>query len=244
MEDLRNAERTVAMFAAYIDLLRPENRPPSADLSTPASKVSNTTKRQGSGGSGNSRKNSKRRGVGKDWEGSVEGQLWNSISKTVADVAQKQGVNQTALQVFISQEAIQDLGSEFVRHYRDYAAEKSYWVAEDLFFDLQSVKQGDVPPSRWIGSRVRKSEWDLADYITRFVLAAENFRLQANRDDWSTWGADFVSKVGLYLSILRCFTVKDAKQRQTAREKGQGWANKGNSQDSGKQSRRSGRTSA
>ncbi|KAI1082462.1 hypothetical protein F5B20DRAFT_531377 [Whalleya microplaca] len=219
MEDLRHAERTVAMFATYIDLIRPENRPLSSDHAT---KGSTMTKRQASDGSSSSQKGSKRKGVGKGWGGSAEGQLWNSISNTLADVAQKQGVSQTALKVFISQEVILDLGAEFVRHYRDYATEKSDWVAEDLFFDLQSVKEGDVRPSRWIGPRVHKREWDLADHLARFVLAAENFRLQANREDWNTWGADFASKVGLYLSILRCFTVKDAKQRQAAREKGQG----------------------
>ncbi|KAK6953686.1 hypothetical protein Daesc_005991 [Daldinia eschscholtzii] len=225
MDDMRDAKNTVALFADYINRLRPENPRPHSTaelLGLSPSVVS----RQGSTSSADgSRKGSSKRlhrTVGKEWAESPQGALWNHISKTLQGVAAElPDVNPTAIQEFISAPEILELGAEFVRYYREgsNATEKPYWVAEDLFFDLQSVKQGDVVADRWTRARAEKrAGWDLADHLTRFVLLADSFRSQANRQDWNKWSEGFVRQVSFYLCILRCFTIRDAEQRQAKRE--------------------------
>ncbi|KAI0122494.1 hypothetical protein F4814DRAFT_408944 [Daldinia grandis] len=225
MDDMRDAKNSVALFADYINRLRPEISRPHGTVD-PLSLSPSTVSRQGSTGSvdGSRRSSSKRhhRRVRKEWAESPQGALWNHISNTLREVAAElPDVNPTAIQEFISAREILELGADFVHYYRQssHAMEKSYWMAEDLFFDLQSVKQGDVVASRWTRARPEKRVgWDLADHLTRFVLLADSFRSRADRRDWNTWSDGFVKKVSFYLCILRCFTVRDAEQRQATRE--------------------------
>ncbi|KAL7619686.1 hypothetical protein AAE478_010228 [Parahypoxylon ruwenzoriense] len=229
MEDLRNARDTVAHFAELIDRLQPEKN--QLRRSAEQQLASLPAKRHVSNGSDGSRKSSSKtststhhlwsRSVGKSWADSPSGALWNHISNTLEDVAADQRVNATALKEFISTPEILELGSEFARYYRSHHVhEKAYWAAEDLFFDLQSVKQSDVPASRWTRARSSsRMEWDLANHLTRFVLAADAFRRKADHAEWNGWATDFSTNVSFYLSILRCFTVRDAEQ-QAARDSG------------------------
>ncbi|KAI1088889.1 hypothetical protein F5B19DRAFT_404289 [Rostrohypoxylon terebratum] len=240
MEDLRNAKDTVALFAEHISELRPQqaDRPKSAELLRTIS--SSSVQRQGSNnsssdGSGTRKGSSSssaaarwrnRSGVGKEWAGSKPGSIWTSIASELRDVAaQFPGLEVAAFSEFISSREILELGADFVRayHARRIAAEKPYWAAEDLFFDLQAVKQGDAPASRWTQARSeRRREWDLADHITRFVLMADGFRRRSvEREDWSVWAGDFVTNVRFYLRVLRCYIKRDAKQREERREQTQ-----------------------
>ncbi|KAI1137730.1 hypothetical protein F5Y05DRAFT_60023 [Hypoxylon sp. FL0543] len=224
MEDLRNAKDTVALFATSIDRLRSdEARPKSVELLRSIS--SPTVRRHGSNNSsdGSSRKSLKwiSRSVGKEWADSPSGALWHQISSTLEEVAAEfQCVNSTALNEFISAREILDLGADFVRYYQRLAIEKPKWAAENLFFDLQYVKHGDLQASRWTKARGEKrSEWDLADHLARFVLLADAFRTRAEREDWNAWNMDFATNVNFYLCVLRCFTQRDAKQREAAHER-------------------------
>lgn len=226
MEDMREAKDTVALFTDYIGRLRPEeNRPRSADLFNISSP---TVERQGStnsAGSNSTRRSSAKwnRSVGKEWLESPSGMLWRQISSTIEDVtAEFPEVNPTAIKEFISAREVLELGAEFVNAYRRgrFAMDKTYWTAQDLFFDLEGVKQGDLRASRWTQARSeRRADWDLADHIARFVLSADDFRKRADREDWNTWGGDFAREISFYLCILRCFTIRDAKQRQAARDR-------------------------
>ncbi|KAI1100758.1 hypothetical protein F4804DRAFT_34195 [Jackrogersella minutella] len=250
MEDMRNAHDSVRIIADFIDRLRPERqtRPRSAEILRSLS--SPTVKRHGSNNSssdGSTRKSSSlkwNRSVGKEWAESPSGALWREISSTLEEVAaQFQGVSGTALNEFCSSREILDLGADFVRWHREgrIASEKPYWAAEDLFFDLQTVKQGDVSASRWTKARPEKrAEWDLADHLVRFVLLADAFRRKTEREDWSAWAVDFVTNIRFYLSVLRCFTVRDAKQRAAARghHRERNW-----DRTSGEQEKRSSRSS-
>ncbi|KAI0598404.1 hypothetical protein F4775DRAFT_183189 [Biscogniauxia sp. FL1348] len=224
MEDLRDAEKTVSTFAALIDRLRPDKPAQAgAELSELEQQLA---KRNDSNGSQKSSRSSKSpkggskvhwRSRKNHWEESIEGWLWNELEKPQSEVAQQYRVDQTALKEFISSPDMMELGGEFAKHYGTYKGEKSYWVAEDLYFDLQAVKQGDTDAARWTSAKAYKKEWDLADHLVRFVLLAEHTRLCANRDEWNGWEWNFAVKVGFYLSILRCYTVREAKQRQLAR---------------------------
>ncbi|KAI1505144.1 hypothetical protein F5X99DRAFT_369776 [Biscogniauxia marginata] len=223
MEDLRDAEKTVSTFAALIDRLRPDKPVQTgAEISELEAQLARRNNSNGSQKSSRSSKSPKGgrvhwRSRKNHWEESIEGWLWNELEKPQSEVAQQYRVDQTALKEFISSPEMMEMGSEFARHYGTYAGEKSFWVAEDLYFDLQSVKQGDTDASRWTRAKVYKEEWDLADHLVRFVLLAENCRLRANKDEWNKWEWNFAVKVGFYLSILRCYTVREAKQRQLAR---------------------------
>ncbi|KAI1459727.1 hypothetical protein F4805DRAFT_420052 [Annulohypoxylon moriforme] len=222
---------TVALFADHIDELRPKtDRPKSAELLRTIS--SSSVQRHGSNNSssdGSTRKGGsssskwKNRSVGKEWAGSKSGSIWTSLNHELEDVAKQfPGLSVAAFNEFISSREILDLGADFVRSYhaRGIAAEKPYWAAEDLFFDLQAVKQGDAPASRWTQARSeRRAEWDLADHITRFVLMADGFRRRSiEREDWGVWAGDFVTNVRFYLRVLRCFIKRDAKQREERRD--------------------------
>ncbi|KAI2469070.1 hypothetical protein F4781DRAFT_395690 [Annulohypoxylon bovei var. microspora] len=228
MEDLRNAKDTVVIIADHIDQLRPklDSRPKSAELLRTIS--SPTVKRHGSNNSssdGSARKGSSKwgRSVGKEWVGSKSGSIWTELNSELEEVAtQFPGLKVAAFNEFISSHEILQLGDEFVRRCcreKRIAAEKPYWAAEDLFFDLQAVKQGDAPASRWTQARPeRRAEWDLADHLARFVLMADGFRRKSTeREDWSVWAGDFVTNVRFYLRVLRCFIKRDAKQREAQR---------------------------
>ncbi|CAJ2509049.1 Uu.00g140750.m01.CDS01 [Anthostomella pinea] len=233
MEDLRDAKETVAKFAALIDRLRPDFAPPPpegvADATSHTSKRQ-TARRQDSTGSQKSTRStvsarwmpsstslSKKKRTS-DWAETTEGILWHELEKPQREVAMQFQVDQTALKEFISSREMMELGNEFARHYGDYVREKPYWAAEDLFFELQAVKQGDAQQAKWTKSKAYKKEWDLADHLVRFVLLAEKARLYSDQEKWRLWEWTFAIKVGFFLSILRCYNVRHAKQRQLTRE--------------------------
>ncbi|KAI8623083.1 hypothetical protein F5Y19DRAFT_403985 [Xylariaceae sp. FL1651] len=215
MEDIRDAEHAVATFATLIDHLRPDSTSRSGKASDAVAK------RHDSNGSHESAKSSisaRWRPKKKEWDETAEGALWHELEKPQSDVAQQFHVDPTALKEYISSAEMMDLGCEFARHYRgERAREQAYWAAEDLFFDLQAVKYGDADAARWTDARVYKKEWDLADHLVRFVLLAEQCRLCSGQERWTVWEWSFAVKVGFYLSVLRCYTIRDAKQRQLAR---------------------------
>ncbi|KAF2967467.1 hypothetical protein GQX73_g6083 [Xylaria multiplex] len=145
-------------------------------------------------------------------------EMWNELERSQNQVAHQFKIDQTALKEYISYPEMMDLGCEFVRHYhQDSEREKAYWAAEDLFFDLQAVKQGDIDAARWAEAKVYKKDWDLADHLIRFVLLAEQCRLCSGQEKWVAWQWSFACKIGFYLSVLRCYTIRDAKQRELAK---------------------------
>ncbi|KAI0814297.1 hypothetical protein GGR55DRAFT_634722 [Xylaria sp. FL0064] len=219
MEDLRDAEKTVSEFATLIDNLRPVDAisPYAGDLADPLAKRNNSTGSQksvkGSIGSRWRPKTSK-----KGWDETTEGVLWNELEQSQNEVAQQFKIDQTALKEYISSPDMMDLGCEFARHYsEDAVKEKAYWAAEDLFFDLQAVKQGDADAARWADAKVYKKDWDLADHLVRFVLLAEQRRLCSGQEKWVAWQWNFAGNVSFYLSVLRCYTIREAKQRELAK---------------------------
>ncbi|KAI5863804.1 hypothetical protein GGS23DRAFT_565471 [Durotheca rogersii] len=220
MEDLRHAKEAVTIFTHHIDRLQPDSHRLYKGLEQHLSTAH--ARRHGSTGSDVSRKifSKRGKGVGKSWVETPSGLLWSHISQTIEDVAADQLVDPTALKEFISTPEILDLGSDFVHHYRRHVTEKMNLVAEDLFFDLQSVKQGDASASRWTRAKSStRAEWDLASHLARFVLGADDFRKRAEREDWNAWDRGFTANVCFYLSILSCFTDKDA-ERRAAQEAG------------------------
>ncbi|KAI1421593.1 hypothetical protein F5Y12DRAFT_767109 [Xylaria sp. FL1777] len=220
MEDLRDAEKTVAEFATLIDDLRPADNASHHGGDVPDL----LTQRHDSTGSQKSGKGSigsrwRPKTLKKDWDETTEGVLWNELEQSQNQVAQQFKLDQTALKEYISSPDMMDLGCEFARHYYgDPVREKAYWAAEDLFFDLQAVKQGDVDAGRWAEARVYKKDWDLADHLMRFVLLAEQCRLCSGQEKWIAWQWNFAGKVCFYLSVLRCYTVREAKQRELAKD--------------------------
>ncbi|KAI0965846.1 hypothetical protein F4678DRAFT_476385 [Xylaria arbuscula] len=219
MEDLRDAEKTVSEFAALIDNLRPTDVTfhYGGEPSDPLAQRNNSTGSQKNGkGSIGSRWRPKT--LKKDWDETTEGVLWNELEQSQNQVAHQFKVDQTALKEFISSSEMMDLGCEFARHYfGDPVREKAYWAAEDLFFDLQAVKQGDADAKRWSEAKVYKKDWDLADHLVRFVLLAEQRRVCSGQEKWVAWQWNFAGKVSFYLSVLRCYTVRHAKQRELAK---------------------------
>ncbi|KAJ3565835.1 hypothetical protein NPX13_g7352 [Xylaria arbuscula] len=220
MEDLRDARNTVSEFAALIDHLRP-----NADISRHRREQADVpvTRRQNSTGSSKSAKGSissrwRSKTLKKDWDETTEGILWNELEQSQNEVAHQFKLDKTALKEFISCPTMMDLGCEFTRHFHgDPIKEKPDWVAEDLFFELQAVKQGDTPGARWAAAKVYKKEWDLADHLARFVLLAEQCRICSGQEKWMAWQWNFAGTVCFHLSVLRCYTVRDAKQRELAR---------------------------
>ncbi|KAI1182125.1 hypothetical protein F5B17DRAFT_444502 [Nemania serpens] len=217
MEDLRDAERSVSEFARLIDNLRPDEN--TRHIWERPDLLSN---RHNSHDSQKSTKTSmsarwRSKNPKKEWDETVEGILWNELDQSQTRVAHKFRVDQTALKEYISSPDMMELGCEFARHYYgDPVREKAYWAAEDLFFDLQAVKQGDIDAGRWAAAKVYKKDWDIADHIIRFVLLAEQCRLCSGQVRWISWQWNFTVNVCFYLSILRCYTIRDARQRQLA----------------------------
>ncbi|KAI1130643.1 hypothetical protein F5Y10DRAFT_262984 [Nemania abortiva] len=219
MEDLRDAEKTVSEFARLIDNLRPDEKTSHAEeryeiFDGRHDSISSHKSAKGSLSSRWRSKNLKR-----DWDETVEGILWNELEQSQNRVASKFKIDQTALKEYISSPDMMDLGCEFARHYfgGDPGREKSYWAAEDLFFELQAIKQGDTDAGRWAEAKVYKKEWELADHLVRFVLLAEQCRLCSGQGKWVEWQWNFNMNVCFYLSVLRCYTVRDAKQRELSR---------------------------
>ncbi|KAI1385580.1 uncharacterized protein F4822DRAFT_432434 [Hypoxylon trugodes] len=232
MADMRHARETVSTFQKHIERLEvDETRPRSPVLLEPwESKIKRHR-------SNNSDGSSSRRGislsstrwnksVGKEWAESRSGALWHEISNALEDVAKQfKGVDSTALKEFVSTRQILELGTEFVRIYRCgskalAAVEKPPYAAGALFWSLQGVKQGDTRASQWTrASAERQKEWDLSGHLARFVLLADGYRRQADREDWDTWNTDFATNTSLYLCILRCFLIRDKKQRELAQER-------------------------
>jgi len=144
--------------------------------------------------------------------------VWNELEQPQSEVAQSFSIDPTALKEFISSPEMMKLGCEFARHYdHEDSARQEYWTAEDLFFELQAVKQGDGDPGRWVGPKVYKKDWDIADHLVRFVLLAEQCRLCSGQGKWTGWEWGFSIKVAFYLSILRCYTIREAKQKELAK---------------------------
>ncbi|GAW22521.1 hypothetical protein ANO14919_120580 [Xylariales sp. No.14919] len=215
MEDLRDAEKTVSELARLIDDLQPESKA-CCEGHLLTERHDSTGSQKGARGSIGSRWRPKN--LKKDWDETTEGILWNELEQSQNQVAHQFKLDQTTLKEYISSPEMMDLGCEFARHYHDDPAkEKAYWAAEDLFFDLQAVKQGDIDAARWAEAKVYKKDWDLADHLIRFVLLAEQCRLCSGQEKWVAWQWNFACKVGFYLSVLRCYTVRDAKQRQLAK---------------------------
>ncbi|TRX92513.1 hypothetical protein FHL15_006680 [Xylaria flabelliformis] len=215
MEDLRDAQKTVSEFAKWIENLQPGS---TASHTGKRPELLNT--RNDSDGSHKSTKTSisslwRPKNLKKEWDETMEGILWNELEQLQTAVAKKFKVDQTALKEYISSPEMMDLGSEFVRHcYEKLAKDKAYWVAEDLFFNLQTVKHGDKDAELWAGAKVYKKEWDLADHLVRFVLLSDQFRACSGQEKWSVWEWSFPMMVGFYLSVLRCYMAREAKKRQ------------------------------
>ncbi|KAI1757532.1 hypothetical protein F4782DRAFT_525344 [Xylaria castorea] len=217
MEDLRDAQKTVSDITTWIENLRPD------------SKTSHTGKlpellitRNNSNSSQKGTKTSisslwRPKNLKKEWDETMEGILWNELEKLQTAVAHQFKVDQTALKEYISSPEMMDLGSEFVRHYyENLAKDKAYWVAEDLFFNLQTVKHGDKDAELWTGAKVYKKNWDLGDHLVRFVLLSDQLRSCSGQEKWTVWEWSFPMMVGFYLSVLRCYTTREAKKRQLA----------------------------
>ncbi|KAI0202138.1 hypothetical protein F4808DRAFT_421998 [Astrocystis sublimbata] len=226
MEDLRDAHHTVKDFAKWIELLQPDSNNTTAVGKRPEL----YDKRRDSGGSQRSTR------VPSPLHICYQTQRWMSFHQhtrcllhrfsemgsseafTIRPAHNYFKIDQTALKEYISAPEMMDLGSEFVRHYyKNLEKDKPYWVAEDLFFNLQTVKQGDKDPELWAGARVYKRDWDLSDHIIRFVLLSDQFRTCSGQPKWAGWDwEDFGMMVGFYLNVLRCYTTREAKKRQLA----------------------------
>ncbi|KAI1773069.1 hypothetical protein F4818DRAFT_423145 [Hypoxylon cercidicola] len=226
MDDMRNAKATIATLAEHISRLRSDEQSSRND-ELHLLPWSPSVKRHGSNNSDGSRKSSSKwgrggsGGVGRVWSESPSGAIWHAIDNTLEEVAKEQGVNATALKEFISSSEILELGASFVTRYRRRRCvlEAPSRAAEDLFWELQTVKQGDWPAAKFTRTRAEMPDWSLPDYLARFVLLADAFRRRADRADWNKLGGDnFVDNTCFYLRILRCFTLRDAEQR-AARER-------------------------
>ncbi|KAI0390506.1 hypothetical protein F5Y17DRAFT_444402 [Xylariaceae sp. FL0594] len=248
MEDLRDAEHTVSTFSKLIGRLRPDSTPL---ITRQASGL--LARRQNSNSSQKSTSLSVRwKSKKKEWDESIEGILWNELERPQSEVAQRFNIDATALKELISLPEMMKLGCEFAWHYhheerghgdgdgRQNDDGTSYWTAEDLFFELQAVKQGDKDPRRWTGlsaagTKNKNRGWDLADHLVRFVLLAEQCRLCSGQGKWTAWDWGFEHKVAFYLSILRCYTIREAKQRELAKTRslGAGVAGGGSGSGSG-----------
>ncbi|KAI0487149.1 hypothetical protein F4859DRAFT_510931 [Xylaria cf. heliscus] len=217
MEDLRDAQKTVSEFTKWIENLRPDT-----DTFNTGKRPELANTRNDSEGSQKSSKTSissrwRPKNLKKEWDETMEGILWNELEQLQTKVAHQFKVDQTALKEYISSPEMMDLGSEFVRHYyENLAKDKPYWVAEDLFFNLQTVKHGDKDAELWTGARVYKKDWDLADHLIRFVLLSDQFRTCSGQEKWTVWDWSFPMMVGFYLNVLRCYTTREAKKRQLA----------------------------
>ncbi|KAI0875564.1 hypothetical protein GGS24DRAFT_499647 [Hypoxylon argillaceum] len=221
MEDLRDAEKTVWEFTRLIDDLRPDGSESSVE---DLLQLEMRTEGNGANGSQRGTRNSvssrwRNRSFKKGWDETVQGILWNELEHSQNQVAQKFKIDdKTALKEYISCPEMMELGCEFARHYwGDPVREKAYWAAEDLFFELQAIKEGDKEAGRWAEAKVYKKEWDLADHIVRFVLLADRCRLCSGQQKWADWQWNFAANVCFYLSILRCYTIRDARQRDLAK---------------------------
>ncbi|KAI0458253.1 hypothetical protein F5B21DRAFT_519447 [Xylaria acuta] len=217
MEDLRDAGKAVSEFTKWIENLQPDS---NASHTGKRPELLNT--RNDSDGSQKSTKPSISsrwlpKNLKKEWDETVEGTLWNELEQLQTGVARQFKVDQTELKEYISSQEMMDLGSEFVRHYYDnLAKDKPYWIAEDLFFNLQTVKHGDKVAELWSGAKVYKKDWDLSDHLIRFVLLADQFRAHSGQEKWAAWDWTFPMMVGFYLNVLRCYTTREAKKRQLA----------------------------
>ncbi|KAI1758881.1 hypothetical protein GGR53DRAFT_515614 [Hypoxylon sp. FL1150] len=231
MEDMRHAKETIATLAEHISRLRADEQASRSVEASQSPSWSPSVKRHGSNNSDGSRKSSSKwgrgghgsnsGGVGREWSESKSGAIWRAIDNTLEEVAAEQGVNATALKEFIGSREILELGAAFVTKYRRKRCvlEPPGRAAEDLFWELQTIKQGDMPASKFTRPRAETPDWSLPDYLTRFVLQADAFRRKEDRKDWNKLGGDdFVKNTCFYLCILRCFTLRDAEQR-AARER-------------------------
>ncbi|KAI0401460.1 hypothetical protein F4802DRAFT_618904 [Xylaria palmicola] len=246
MEDIRDAAASVAEFARLIDELRPNSYTPAplrerADLFTSRADADNASQSAKTTIStiGTFSIRWRSRSSKKSWDETPGGALWNELEEAQNKVARDFDIDETALKEFVSAPEMMALGDEFtLRYFHDQdhgrdggpPAEKASWAAEDLFFDLQAVKQGDAEAARWTGHRTPRrrrgegggggsgggADWDLAHHLARFVLLADRCRLRAGREDWAAWQWPFVGHVAFFLAVLGCYTTREAKRREIA----------------------------
>ncbi|KAI0475330.1 hypothetical protein GGR56DRAFT_507921 [Xylariaceae sp. FL0804] len=87
-----------------------------------------------------------------------------------------------------------------------------------------SQQRSSTPTKTTTTTRRRIDNWDLADHLARFVLLAEQRRVDAGVSAWLAWewgdggggggkGA-LAASVAFYLGVLRCYTMRAARQRQ------------------------------
>ncbi|RYO87384.1 hypothetical protein DL764_008864 [Monosporascus ibericus] len=151
----------------------------------------------------------------------------DDVTDFIGRVAREVGADATALARFMSATEIQELAREFFTEttttttttgggkdgHRDgdgdrRAAEKPGYAADDLFWNLQYIGQGDLSESRWTRAKAGKVGWELSDHLTRFILLSEKARLRAGGSRWQTRDLSFESKVNFYLCVLRCFAFR------------------------------------
>ncbi|RYP11191.1 hypothetical protein DL765_007844 [Monosporascus sp. GIB2] len=150
----------------------------------------------------------------------------DEVTDFIGRVAREVGADATALARFMSATEIQELAREFFAetktttttgggkdghrdgHVDRRAAEKPGYAADDLFWNLQYIGQGDLSESRWTRAKAGKIGWELSDHLTRFILLSEKARLRAGGSRWQTRDLSFESKVNFYLCVLRCFAFR------------------------------------
>ncbi|RYP64111.1 hypothetical protein DL771_008930 [Monosporascus sp. 5C6A] len=231
MEDIRNAAAIVANIATRIRQLDPEHmshhyqRVPSSpihhDTASPQARPSssllsqqqaNPPYRMASAGRHTARRPKMAGRTGSD--GVIDG-----VTDFIGRVAREVGADATALARFMSATEIQELAREFFAEttttttgggkdgHRDgdgdrRAAEKPGYAADDLFWNLQYIGQGDLSESRWTRAKAGKVGWEFSDHLTRFILLSEKARLRAGGSRWQTRDLSFESKVNFYLFFL------------------------------------------
>ncbi|RYP81744.1 hypothetical protein DL770_005801 [Monosporascus sp. CRB-9-2] len=238
MEDIRNAAAIVASIATRIRQLDPEHmshhhpRIPSSPIhqdtappqGPPSSSSSskqqvNLPYRISSAGRYTARRPKMAGRTGSDG-------VIDDVTDFIGRVAREVGADATALARFMSAPEIQELAREFFAETTtttitgggkdghragdgDHrAAEKPGYAADDLFWNLQYIGQGDLSESRWTRAKAGKVGWERSDHLTRFILLAEKARLRAGGSRWQTRDLSFESKVNFYLCVLRCFAFR------------------------------------
>ncbi|RYP48675.1 hypothetical protein DL769_011181 [Monosporascus sp. CRB-8-3] len=238
MEDIRNAAAIVASIATRIRQLEPEHvshhhqRIPSSpirqDTAAPQASPSSSSSSQQQANSSYRIASASRYTARRPKMAGRAGSdgVIDDVTDFIGRVAREVGADATALARFMSATEIQELAHEFLAEtttktttgggkdgHRDghgdrRPAEKPGYAADDLFWNLQYIGQGDLSESRWTRAKAGKVGWELSDHLTRFILLSEKARLRAGGSRWQTRDLSFESKVNFYLCVLRCFTFR------------------------------------
>ncbi|RYP14115.1 hypothetical protein DL767_010423 [Monosporascus sp. MG133] len=237
MEDIRNAAAIVASIATRIRQLDPEHMshhhqripsspihqdtaPPQAPPSSSSSSKqhANLPYRIASVSRYTARRPKMAGRAGSDG-------VIDDVTDFIGRVAREVGADATALAHFMSATEIQELAREFFaetmtttttgggkdghrgRDGNRCTAEKPGYAADDLFWNLQYIGQGDLSESRWTRAKAGKVGWELSDHLTRFILLSEKARLRAGGSRWQTRDLSFESKVNFYLPSLIVFNA-------------------------------------